>query len=234
MFPTVNTSDTTPTVNPQVVSPAEVTRKATEAGNAHAAGALAVTVPTITVDLTGTHWHTMGSDFWFNTGAIAIRMRQEMFIASDISLCARGIWTVHENLHVADNRTVLNGLAAQVAADSSLQDIFGGRHFPRTDFSLIQDTVINIVGGIFRRLTGQQVTARDTRAEYSRVNQDIIRSCPGPHFHTVVSGENLSLLSEFYYGTQRHAMKIYNQNRAIIGSNANLIRPGQRLEIPRV
>src|ERR1700754_289194 len=108
MFPAVNTSDTTPVVNPQVESPAEGTRKAAEAGNPQAAGALAVTVPTITVDLTGTHSHTMGNDFWWNTGTIAIRLRQEMFIASDISLCARGIWAVHENLHVADNRAVLN------------------------------------------------------------------------------------------------------------------------------
>lgn len=234
MFPAVNTSDTTPVVNPQVVSPAEVTRKATETGHPHAASALAVTVPTITVDLTGTHWHTMGSDFWWNTGTVAIRLRQEVFIASDISMCARGIWAVHENLHVADNRTVLNSLAAQVAADSSLQDIFSGRRFPRSDFAMVQDAVINIIGGIFRRLTGHHATARDTRAEYSRVNQDIIRSCPGPHFHTVVSGENLSLISEFYYGTQRHYMKIYNQNRGVIGANPNLIRPNQRLEIPRV
>jgi nucleoid-associated protein YgaU len=50
----------------------------------------------------------------------------------------------------------------------------------------------------------------------------------------VVSGENLSILSEFYYGTQRHAMKIYDKNRVLIGANPNLIRPGQRLEIPRV
>jgi len=234
MFPHITTTDTTPSVSPQIVSTSEVVRWSAETGNPHADQALAVTVPAITVDLTATNWHTGGGEFWWNTGTIAIRMRQQIFISSGISACARGIWTGHENLHVADNRTILNSLAAEAARDSSLQDIFSGRHFERDNFSLIQQTVINVISDIFRRLTGRQVSLRDTRAEYSRVNQTILRSCPGPHYHTVARGENLSMLSDFYYGNQSHATQIYEQNRGIIGSNPNLILPGQRLELPRI
>lgn len=126
-------------------------------------------------------------------------------------------------------------MPTEIANDPSLQAIFRDKQrFPREDFNLIQDAIQNMVGAIFRRLTGEAVTRLDTRREYSRVNQEIIPTCPGPHFHTVVSGENLSLLSEFYYGTQSHAMTIYRRNHVIIGNNPNLIRPGRRLEIPRV
>ncbi len=52
--------------------------------------------------------------------------------------------------------------------------------------------------------------------------------------HEVVSGDNLSMISERYYGTQIHWGKIYEANKEVIGANPSLIRPGQRLRIPKL
>ncbi|RYE30317.1 MAG: LysM peptidoglycan-binding domain-containing protein, partial [Hyphomicrobiales bacterium] len=57
---------------------------------------------------------------------------------------------------------------------------------------------------------------------------------PGPvsRTHTVQRGENLSVISQKYYGTQSKWAVIYAANKAVIGSNPNLIKPGQVLTIP--
>ncbi|MBL8231075.1 MAG: LysM peptidoglycan-binding domain-containing protein [Bryobacterales bacterium] len=236
---TVTTANNTPNPAPQIVAPARVVEVARNLGSPGADRALAVTSPRLTIDLRGCNFSLFGTppneEFAFNTGTMALTLNQEVFIANDLSPCAQGVWAQHEAIHVRDNAAVLARMPTEIANDPSLQAIFRDKQrFPRGDFALIQDAIQNMVGTIFRRLTGEAVTRLDTRREYSRVNQEIIRSCPGPHFHTVVSGENLSFLSEFYYGTQSHAMTIYRRNQGIIGNNPNLIRPGQRLEIPRV
>lgn len=52
--------------------------------------------------------------------------------------------------------------------------------------------------------------------------------------HTVQPGDNLSFISERYYGTQANFRIIYKANREVIGDNMNLIRPGQVLKIPKL
>ncbi len=52
--------------------------------------------------------------------------------------------------------------------------------------------------------------------------------------HTVVAGENLSFISQKYYGTQANFRLIYEANKDVIGENMNLIRPGQKLRIPKL
>jgi nucleoid-associated protein YgaU len=52
--------------------------------------------------------------------------------------------------------------------------------------------------------------------------------------HEVVPGDNLSMISQKYYGAQSHWPKIYEANKEIIGDNPSLIRPGQRLRIPKL
>lgn len=52
--------------------------------------------------------------------------------------------------------------------------------------------------------------------------------------YTVVSGDNLSFISERFYGTQAHWQKIYEANKEVIGDNPSLIRPGQALKIPKL
>lgn len=52
--------------------------------------------------------------------------------------------------------------------------------------------------------------------------------------YTVVRGDNLWKISQKYYGSKKGHLYnlIYNANKKVIGSNPNLIFPGQKLIIP--
>lgn len=54
--------------------------------------------------------------------------------------------------------------------------------------------------------------------------------------YVVQGGDSLSSISEKMYGTQAHAMTIYNvpQNKATIGSSPDNLRPGMNLLIPKL
>lgn len=56
----------------------------------------------------------------------------------------------------------------------------------------------------------------------------------GAACYTVVSGDSLSTISQKFYGNMDPANvnKIYQSNRTTIGSNPNLLFPGQKLYIP--
>ena len=53
-----------------------------------------------------------------------------------------------------------------------------------------------------------------------------------PKSYTVVSGDCLWNISKKYYGDGSQYTKIYEANKGTIGSNPNLIKPGQKLVIP--
>lgn len=53
-----------------------------------------------------------------------------------------------------------------------------------------------------------------------------------PKTHTVKRGDTLQLISLKYYRTSTRWRTIYDANKKVIGSNPNLIRPGQVLRIP--
>ncbi|MCI0394833.1 MAG: LysM peptidoglycan-binding domain-containing protein [Chloroflexi bacterium] len=62
---------------------------------------------------------------------------------------------------------------------------------------------------------------------------------PEPEYmaeHTVASGETLSHIALKYYGSavKEKWMAIYEANKAVIGDNPSLLRPGQKLRIPRL
>ncbi|WP_420629112.1 LysM peptidoglycan-binding domain-containing protein [Candidatus Leptofilum sp.] len=52
--------------------------------------------------------------------------------------------------------------------------------------------------------------------------------------HKVVSGDNLSMISQKYYNTQANWRFIYEANEDVIGDNPSLIRVGQVLKIPKL
>jgi nucleoid-associated protein YgaU len=56
----------------------------------------------------------------------------------------------------------------------------------------------------------------------------------GAACYTVQSGDSLSSISQQFYGNQypSNVNKIYYSNMATIGSNPNVIYPGQQLYIP--
>lgn len=52
--------------------------------------------------------------------------------------------------------------------------------------------------------------------------------------HTVAPGENLSKISEKYYGNQGYWKPLYDANQAVIGDNPNVIVTGTVLKIPKL
>lgn len=57
---------------------------------------------------------------------------------------------------------------------------------------------------------------------------------PGGTYHVVQAGDWLSKLAQRYYQSMHKWPVIFEANRDIIGSNPNLIKPGQRLLIPKL
>lgn len=55
-----------------------------------------------------------------------------------------------------------------------------------------------------------------------------------PRTHTVAKGDSLSKISKQYYGRMDKWRAIYEANRATIGNNPDLIKPGQVLTIPEL
>ncbi len=52
--------------------------------------------------------------------------------------------------------------------------------------------------------------------------------------HTVAPGENLSKISEKYYGNQGYWKPLYDANQAVIGDNPNVVVAGTVLKIPKL
>jgi nucleoid-associated protein YgaU len=54
--------------------------------------------------------------------------------------------------------------------------------------------------------------------------------------HTVAAGDTLGAIALQYYGSavKEKWMAIYEANKAVIGDNPNLIKPGQVLKIPEL
>ncbi|WP_242920958.1 LysM peptidoglycan-binding domain-containing protein [Pontibacter liquoris] len=51
--------------------------------------------------------------------------------------------------------------------------------------------------------------------------------------YTVQSGDSLSKIAKKLYGDANSWHKLYDANKQTIGDNPDLIRPGQRLDVPR-
>ena len=52
--------------------------------------------------------------------------------------------------------------------------------------------------------------------------------------HVVAAGDTLSAISKKYYDDANQYMKIYEANKDVIGSDPNMIKPGQELVIPKL
>jgi len=55
---------------------------------------------------------------------------------------------------------------------------------------------------------------------------------PATRTYTVVKGDSLSKIAKAHYGRMDKWRVIYEANRAVIGNNPDLIKPGQVLTIP--
>ncbi len=218
--------------SPKVVTPATVAAKA---GNAQALG---LTLPFINIDLTGVSFKqrraTGGPEFSFDFGTLRITLRQEVYIANDLTECERRKWAEHERGHVDDNRDVMDRLEAEFMPYGMIQDVFvNGTWYPRTQFTLVQNLIQQDIGDAFRTLTEAEVAAHDTIAEYRRVAREILRDCPGPIRYRIQRGDTLSAIALHYYGAASKWKKIHEANRDTIGSNPNMIIAGQTIIIPK-
>jgi uncharacterized protein YidB (DUF937 family) len=54
-----------------------------------------------------------------------------------------------------------------------------------------------------------------------------------PETYTVAAGDNLSKIAKRFLGDANEWRRIYDANRAVIGPNPDLIKPGQKLTIPK-
>ncbi|MEK7408657.1 MAG: hypothetical protein AAB225_26620 [Acidobacteriota bacterium] len=224
--------------HPQAVSPSVVRQRAAQTGNPFAARSLAVTVPILTTDGRQLRFEQRraadGIEFRFETGPLILTLRHEIYISNELSACARNVWAQHEQLHVQDNNRLLPRMDGEIRNEATLRALLITRQWlPREAFDLIQTTIREATVAIFQRLTGQAAQQRDTRAEYARVQRQILNTCPEPFYHLVESGDTLARLSDFYYGTSSKWRGIYDQNRGVIGANPDVVRVGLRLLIPR-
>lgn len=77
------------------------------------------------------------------------------------------------------------------------------------------------------QMPGQQAAPAPNAAaspQPAAINQDT---------YTVQSGDSLSKIAQKQYGNASAWNKIYNANKTTIGDNPDLIKPGQKLTIPR-
>lgn len=56
---------------------------------------------------------------------------------------------------------------------------------------------------------------------------------PPAETYTVVAGDSLSKIAQRAYGNANEWRRIYDANRQLIGDNPDLIKPGQKLTIPK-
>ena len=63
--------------------------------------------------------------------------------------------------------------------------------------------------------------------------QPAAQPAAGQDTYTVKSGDSLSKIAKQYYGDASAWKKIYEANKATIGSNPDLIKPGQQFVIPK-
>jgi hypothetical protein len=82
----------------------------------------------------------------------------------------------------------------------------------------------------------QRVILTFNNLSWPHITVGTLVSHPLPTQYIVRSGDSLSRIARFFYGsgTELFWSKIYDANRNIIGANPNLIRPGQQLTIPEI
>lgn len=168
----------------KVVPAKEVEDAAAAQGNPYASRAIAITKPKISHDTKQLNFETKNNkEFRFKTGTLPLTLNQEILVSDALSECARKIWLKHEDGHVADNETVLTEMEGQLRKDPKFVEILvTPKWFPlgkdNENFKAVQKTIAERIGAIFQKLTADKASARDTDAEYKRVEADITKSCP--------------------------------------------------------
>lgn len=83
----------------------------------------------------------------------------------------------------------------------------------------------------YREITLRQVTIEDSAAKVEQTETRVDNTTP-PKTYTVKSGDCLWNIAKSFYGNGASYSQIYDANKSLIGSNPNMIYPGQVLTIP--
>ena len=176
------TSNTVPAA--KVVPAKEVQDAAAAQGNPFAAKAIAITKPKIGFETKQLNFETRnGTEFRFKSGTLPLTLNQEILVSDSLSECARKVWLKHEDGHVADNEAVMKDMEAELRKDTQFAEILVvpkwapiGKN--NENFKKVQKTIGERIGVVFKNLTFAKATARDTDAEYAKVEADVKKSCP--------------------------------------------------------
>jgi hypothetical protein len=164
---------------PRRVTRAVVIQHARTSGHPQANRALAITLPTLTIDQTRLQYETRaaGRQFRFRTGALRLSLTQAIYIANNLSSNAENVWAAHEQDHVRDNRQIMPRMDRRIRASAALRTILITPIWrPRSSFNNVQRTIQSTVDDIFKKLTRDAVRARDTDAEYARIRRAVGRT----------------------------------------------------------
>jgi hypothetical protein len=181
-MPLTITTSSTPPPAPSLDSPADITTLATSQGSSVPAGStvVGITIPIIRSDQTGLQYHTRNNctEFRFNTGTLALSLRQEIHLSNGLSPCARTIGLQHEQKHVRDNERIMSRMDAALRADPQFAAILVSPSWrPRSEFPVAQQTVQARVGAIFRNFTQNAAAALDTQREYAETDRQVRLRC---------------------------------------------------------
>lgn len=177
------TTAITPVGAPILDAPATINSMALAQGSSIPAGTsvVGITVPIIHSDQTRLQYHTRngGTEFIFNTGTLALTLRQEIHLSNALSPCARTIWHQHELKHVRDNEALMPRMDRELRADQEFQDILVAptEWRPRARFNDTQTAIREIVGDVFERLTSAAAAHTDSRQEYRNVERQVRIRC---------------------------------------------------------
>jgi hypothetical protein len=143
-----------------------------------------ITVPIIQTNQTRLQYSTRnnGTEFIFNTGTLALALRQEIHLSNALSACARNIWHQHELKHVRDYQQLMAQMDRELRANQDFQRILVSPTVwrPRSQFNATQTEIREIVASVFQRLTRAAAAHTDSPQEYQQVEQQIRTRCGGP------------------------------------------------------
>jgi uncharacterized protein YidB (DUF937 family) len=97
--------------------------------------------------------------------------------------------------------------------------------------------LLDSIGSAFGGSSEASAQPARPQADFSDVKSGSSSTAPPPkpaeEIYTVVAGDSLSKIAKRAYGNADDWRRIYEANREVIGANPDLIRPGQKLRIPK-
>jgi nucleoid-associated protein YgaU len=123
--------------------------------------------------------------------------------------------------------------------DDILKSALGGQQAGQALLAERGKGLLESVKSVFRSAgKASAEPAQRPKADFSDVKAGSSSTAPKPaaaaeETYTVVSGDSLSKIAKRFYGDANDWRRIYEANREVIGANPDLIRPGQKLRIPK-